>query len=300
MRSTCVIIIPLSPFRMSHNYFYKTVFLQLCFVPLQVLCMYFVRLLPARMLRADIVFGGVCESVCQSVRIKSRKLLTRNWRNLVGISPMVNARSDSKLVTMDFDLWPWEQLCTLFNSGCVFWTAWPSNIIFNLEISRTQFRFKVISPKSRSRQRISYCFSIQALSFECLKVATSFSAWKYTFSISRSFSSFKVTGLISRSRSQNSGSVHVCAPLGHNLILINVKEVAKVICRRPHQIPLPPRGNQHSRLIQRSLDPQQCSPQAGPRSVQHCLNHRLTDGRNIDRNSSHLMHSILRFAFMSV
>jgi len=48
-------------------------------------------------------------------------------------------------------------------------------------------------------------------SFKCLNPATSFSAWRYIFRISRSPSSFKVTWLISRSQ--------VCAPLGHRLIV---------------------------------------------------------------------------------
>jgi len=51
-------------------------------------------------------FGGNCEFAHLSVRTKSRKLLIRNWRNLVGICPMVNTGSGSKLAT--FDLLPWE------------------------------------------------------------------------------------------------------------------------------------------------------------------------------------------------
>jgi len=47
-------------------------------------------------------------SVRLSVRTKSRKLLIRYWCNLVGICPMANDRSDSKLVTFDLDFWPWE------------------------------------------------------------------------------------------------------------------------------------------------------------------------------------------------
>jgi len=49
------------------------------------------------MLQAGIVFGSICLSVhlsvCLPVRTKSRKLLIRNWFNLVGICPMVNAKS---------------------------------------------------------------------------------------------------------------------------------------------------------------------------------------------------------------
>jgi len=70
-------------------------------------------LLHARMLRrADIDFGGVCESVRLSICTKSRKLFIWNWCNLVGICHKVNARSVSKLVTFDFDLWHWELFCT--------------------------------------------------------------------------------------------------------------------------------------------------------------------------------------------
>jgi len=59
-------------------------------------------------------------------------------------------------------------------------------------------------------------FKTQASSFESLKLAASFSVWRYR--MSRSPSSFKVRGLISRSRSQNSGSTWVYASLGHSLI----------------------------------------------------------------------------------
>jgi len=44
-----------------------------------------------------------CLSVCVSVCTKSRKLLIRNWCNLLGICPMVNARSDLKSVTFDLE-----------------------------------------------------------------------------------------------------------------------------------------------------------------------------------------------------
>jgi len=43
-------------------------------------------------------------SVHLSVCRKSRKLVIRNWCNLVGICPMVNIRSGSKLVTFDLEL----------------------------------------------------------------------------------------------------------------------------------------------------------------------------------------------------
>jgi len=55
--------------------------------------------------------------------------------------------------------------------------------------------------------------SFQAVYFEWLDIATSFSVWRYIFRILKSQLSFKVMGLISRSQLQNSGSVQVCAPL---------------------------------------------------------------------------------------
>jgi len=76
-----------------------------------------------------------------------------------------------------------------------------------------------------------HTFSILAIYFERFDLATSFSVGDTSSeylghgSISRSWvqgqghSSVKVDGLISRSRSQNSGSVQLCAPLGHDLIL---------------------------------------------------------------------------------
>jgi len=48
--------------------------------------------------------ASLCESVRLSVRTKSQKLLIINRCNLVGMCPMVNARSASKLVTFDLDL----------------------------------------------------------------------------------------------------------------------------------------------------------------------------------------------------
>jgi len=59
--------------------------------------------LPARQLCCEQVLFFVA-SVCVSVRTKSRKLLIRNWCNLVGVCPMVNARSGWKLVTFDLEL----------------------------------------------------------------------------------------------------------------------------------------------------------------------------------------------------
>jgi len=99
--------------------------------------------------------------VCLSVCSKSRKLLVRNWCNLIETCPMVNARSVWNVVTFDPDLWPWE----LF-----------SYFLFGIHIS--------------------YIIG----SFECRNLATSFSVQRYIFRISKSPSSFKVTGLISRSR----------------------------------------------------------------------------------------------------
>jgi len=55
-----------------------------------------------------------------SVHTKSRKLLIRNWCNLVGICPMVSARSGWKLMTFDLDLWPWELFSCYFSSGYTF------------------------------------------------------------------------------------------------------------------------------------------------------------------------------------
>jgi len=75
--------------------------------------------------------ASVCASV--SVRTKFRKLLVRNWCNLVEICPMVNARSALKLMTFDLDLWLWELFSYVFNSDYIFWMAWPSNFIFSLK-----------------------------------------------------------------------------------------------------------------------------------------------------------------------
>jgi len=93
-------------------------------------------------------------SVCLSVRTESRKLLTRNWFNLVGICPMGNARSGSKLATFDLDLniesclctpraiyFEWLDIATSFS-------VW--RYIFRL--SRSGFSFRVMGSRSRSRQ----------------------------------------------------------------------------------------------------------------------------------------------------
>jgi len=52
--------------------------------------------------------------VCVSVHTKSQKLLFRNWCNLAGICPVMNAKSDWKSVTFDLDLWPWEVFSYFF------------------------------------------------------------------------------------------------------------------------------------------------------------------------------------------
>jgi len=72
-------------------------------------CYIVVTCAPA-MLQTSIVFVAsvclVCLSASASVHTKSWKLLIRNWCNFVGTCPIVNARSDWKLVTFDLDLWP--------------------------------------------------------------------------------------------------------------------------------------------------------------------------------------------------
>jgi len=74
-----------------------------------------------------------------------------------------------------------------------------------------------------------HIFSIQALIFECLQLTASFSVWGYIFWISSSPSRYKVMALISRSRLQNSGSVHVCPPLGCSLIVLFCASNAYVV-----------------------------------------------------------------------
>jgi len=107
------------------------------------------------MLRAGIVFGGVCPSVplfvslCASVRRKFEKLPVGRRCSLVGIWAMVNVRGGWKLVTFDLDLWPWELFPYFFNSGNNFWMALLySNSIFgmgiHLRISRLYSSFKVM------------------------------------------------------------------------------------------------------------------------------------------------------------
>jgi len=120
-------------------------------------------LLPARMLQAGIVFGGVCVCVrvcvCVSVRTKFQKLLYGNRCNLVGICPVVNAWSGWKLVTFDLD----------FDLESYFRIFWIQAIHFEwidletscyvqscfFRISRSLFSFQIISLRSRSLQRRS-------------------------------------------------------------------------------------------------------------------------------------------------
>jgi len=185
--------------------------------------------------QAGIVFDGVCLWVCVFVCGKSRKLLVGNQCNLVGICHIVNARSDWKLETFDLGSYfctfsiqaiyfEWLDPATSISVWRhVFW------------ISRSHFSFKDMGPgQGHSSEKAVTCnskttvqkllasdrniccdnaqsnselltlrhfyifFSIQALSFECLKLAASFSVWGYVFRISRSPSSFKVMGLVSR------------------------------------------------------------------------------------------------------
>jgi len=102
-------------------------------------------------------------SGCASVRTKSRKLLLRNWCNLVRMCPMVNARRGSKLLTFDLDLWHWELFLYFLNSAIYLegldlatsFSVWR----YIFRISRSQFSFKVIGLRSRSRWRISNFFN---------------------------------------------------------------------------------------------------------------------------------------------
>jgi len=106
------------------------------------------KFLPACMLETGIVFGGVCLCVRLSVRTKSRKLLIRNWCNLVEICPMVNARGGSKLVTFDFDLWSWELFSYFLNSGYILHLATSFSVCrYFFRISRLWFSFKVNGSK---------------------------------------------------------------------------------------------------------------------------------------------------------
>jgi len=109
----------------------------------------------------------VCASVCLFVRTKSQKLLIRNWRNFVGICPLVNARSVWKFVIFDLDLdfesyfrtfsiqsicFEWLDLATLFSVWrCIFRT------------SRSRFSFSHGSEKGGSMQLKNYWPKIAGL-----------------------------------------------------------------------------------------------------------------------------------------
>jgi len=72
-------------------------------------------------------------SVCLSVTTQSRKLQIRNWCNLVGMCPTVNARSGWKLVTFDLDLWPWE-LFSYFIHRLVVSNALTQQVHFSVKV----------------------------------------------------------------------------------------------------------------------------------------------------------------------
>jgi len=89
------------------------------------------------MLRAGIVFAGICVSVCT----KSRKLLIRNWCKLVGICPIVNSRSIWKLVTFDLDL---ESYFRIFPAHAIPFATSFLVWRYIFRISRSLFSFKVM------------------------------------------------------------------------------------------------------------------------------------------------------------
>jgi len=131
------------------------------------------------LLLAPMLRAGVCVWVCASV---SGITVASNWKT-TGWS--------WKLLGLD-----WNICCDNARSNSALLTSWP-------------WPLTVI---------YSRILSIQALSSECLKLASSFSVWRHVFRISRSPLSFKVMRLMSRSRSQNSGSAQVSAPFGHGLM----------------------------------------------------------------------------------
>jgi len=182
-------------------------------------------------------------SVCVSVRTKSRKLLVGNQRNLVEICPALNATGVWKLVTFDRELFSYFS-----NSGYTFWMALPSYFIFDRDTTSEYLghgsvswswvqgqghgneRAVACNSKTTGRKLLgidrNICYelltfdfgtyfwisSIQALSFEFLKLAASFSVWRYIFRIFRSPSSFKVIWLTSVSRSQISAARRFVLP----------------------------------------------------------------------------------------
>jgi len=109
----------------------------------------FSRYLPACMLRAGTVFGGFCMYVYVSVRTISRKLLIRNWCNLVGTCPTENARSGWKLVTFDL-----ESYFRTFSIKAIYF-EWLdlSGLRYILRIFRPWFTFKVITCNSKTTGR---------------------------------------------------------------------------------------------------------------------------------------------------
>jgi len=93
-------------------------------------------------------------SVCLSVNTKSRKLLIGNWCNLVRICPMVNARSDWKLVTFDLE----RHFVFLVQAVIFEWlvvAALYSVCRYIFRIFRSRSIFKVMGSRSRSWQRKS-------------------------------------------------------------------------------------------------------------------------------------------------
>jgi len=92
-------------------------------------------------------------SVCLSLRTKSRKPLIRNWCNLLGICPVVNARGVWKLVT--FDLESYFRTYLSYN----FRTDWPVDLAtltliwrYDLRISMSRSSFGS-DPRLRSPQQ---------------------------------------------------------------------------------------------------------------------------------------------------
>jgi len=99
-----------------------------------------------------------------SIHTNSRKLLIRNWYNLVEICPMVNARIDWNLVALTFDresyfctsstqaiYFEWLGLVTLFS-------VWR----YIFRISRSRSSFKVMGLISRSRSQNSSTAQVYA------------------------------------------------------------------------------------------------------------------------------------------
>jgi len=113
--------------------------------------------LPACTQQAGTVFGGIY-SICLSVCTKSPKLLIRNWCNLVGICPTVNARSGSKMVTFDLEL---ESYFRTFSSQAIYseWLNPPATSSsfwrYIFRISRSRSSFKIMELISRLQNSCS-------------------------------------------------------------------------------------------------------------------------------------------------